>query len=169
MPGLIKQVKIIGTPQIVHHDTRSGPTIGHEFTVRIEAEDIRNCRLEWWERTDQPYGLDGMRPGVWCDVYELHPLSDVFRPWNEQVRMLPMGHAIVHLVDPPGIMVNEQRYRQRELCFEIRVLERNIFGTNNQRRIRARQVLRCDPISHEFHIIENDVLTPADENPPTWG
>ena len=165
MPGEVKQVKIVGTVSQVHKQTPSGPTIGHEFTVAIKALDIGNCRLQWWEKTDHPY-VAGMLPGVWCDLYSLHPHSGVFAPWRGHVSM---GPAQISLFDPPGIMVNETTYQERELCFEIRVREYNVvLGTNNQRRIRARQVLRCSPITHEFHIIENDVLSPAEDGPPTW-
>ncbi|HEX5104217.1 MAG TPA: hypothetical protein VFV87_10425 [Pirellulaceae bacterium] len=164
MPGLIKQVKIVGTPQQVNKPTRFGPTIGHQFVVEILAEDIGNCRLQWWEKTERPY-TPGMLPGVWCDLFALHPQSDVFAPWRGHVSM---GPAEIQLHDPPGIMVSDCQFR--ELCFEIRVREYNVvLGTNNQRRIRARQVLRSDPLSLEFHIMENDFFSNAEDGAPTWG
>jgi hypothetical protein len=135
--------------------------------VNVKLFDIRNCVLEWWEKTDQPY-VTGMTPNVWCDMYRLAPNSDVFQQWNFQLRCVPLGQSDFVINDPPGIMTDETE--SRTLLFEIRVKENNPGGyaPNMQRRIRAKQVLRSNPEFHEFVVLQNDFSGNAELGPPSW-
>lgn len=166
MPGEVKTLRllepVLPVDKLTERNRRR--TIGHEFTVSIQLSDIRNCVLQWWEKTDQPY-VEGMPPGVWCDMFELHPRSEVFAPWNFNASVVPVGHVEFELRDPPGIMADETS--ERVLLFDIRIQEINQYTENKQRRIRAKQVLRCTPTVHQFIIFENDVESP-DFGPPVW-
>jgi hypothetical protein len=119
--------------------TRKGErTIGHEFAVAIELEDIRGCILEWWEKTDTPYD-ERMKPNQWVDMFKLEPTSAVFAPWVYQTITVPFGRAAFSLRDPPGIMATKAT--ARDLFFDIRV--RDAIG--NYRHVKAHQRLSLNP------------------------
>lgn len=167
MPAQVQTVRLLQPVRAVDKLTARNRrrTIGHEFRVLIKVSDIRNCVLQWWEKTDQPY-VEGMRPNVWCDMFALHPRSEVFAPWNYHVQTVPLGEVEIELPDPPGVMADETS--QRQLLFEIRVQENNPYGECKQRRIKARQILRTQPLFQQFIVEENDFETPVFAGPPMW-
>jgi hypothetical protein len=143
--------------------TRHGRTVGHEFAVEFELYDIRDCTLEWWEKTNVPYTA-AMRAAEWMNMTVVHPSSDVFTPWANQVRLTPVGQTIFRVIDPPGIMVNETK--ARELYFDIRV-----HGGDDRRHVTAVQRIILDQSGRgkdliEFRVLANDVECVGDR--PTW-
>jgi hypothetical protein len=50
MAGTVRQLKL-GSRRKVDKMTPSGRIVGHEFHVAIALEDIRECALEWWQKT----------------------------------------------------------------------------------------------------------------------
>jgi hypothetical protein len=168
MAADVKKLEL-GSVEAVDKPTESGRTIGHEFTVEAELTDIRNCKLEWWEKTDVPYPdavAAGMTANNWFELYGALPNSEVFENWNLHVSTVPLGDVEVSMLDKPGIMVDETD--ERTLYFEIRVQEENQAGSNRQRRIRAKQTLKVDGTVIDFEILQNNQSGDVESGAPTW-
>jgi hypothetical protein len=163
MPAIVHEVRLTSWHP-VDKMTRHGRTVGHEFTREIDLEDIRDCTLEWWEKTNVPY-CEGMEANTWTDIFALQPTSEVFAPWAFQQRHVRLGRTQFAIIDPPGIIVDTTR--ARDLFFDIRVRAAHTYH-----RVRTHQRLILTPAAQrgeiiELLVLENDVPSTGN-GPPTW-
>ena len=162
---------LINPPSV--RPTWDGNFLGHEFEVVIQVTNPSECQLRWYEKTDIPY-LDeraqmifgrrevirrGMRAGIWNNMYELMPDSDVFKPWrNVQAQARPGCLTVIRIKDIPATELPKTGTKKRYL--EFRIIVEGIDGT--ERAAIARQDLEGvdgRPTRSSFTVWQNNVST----------
>jgi len=97
---------------------------GHSFEAAIDldyekAATKAGCALEWWEKTDLPYGSFGMQPNKWTNIAVANPGEMV---WPTGLRSPCSGkETFTEPDDGPALAKLPGRNATRTLYFAIRI------------------------------------------------
>jgi hypothetical protein len=105
-----------------------GGFFGHHFDFTIDmnfiagTDDVFDCTLEWWEKSNIPSKPEVARADQWVDMVPYFPRSTVFEPWKKKKLPCPNGGPLsVTLTDWPALKILPGRSDKRILEFRLTV------------------------------------------------
>lgn len=125
---------------------RDGAEWGHSFDAKIELAYEKadknpnpNCVLEWWEKTDLPYGSFGMKLNTWTNIATADPSRMVWP--SGLTKPCPGKETFTEPDDGPVLGSQPGRNATRTLDFAIRIKSASGCSCTEENTIYAEQKL----------------------------